>query len=136
MKNLFLLLYLTVIGSCASNSTLKEDTAFSKPFLESNLIKGKTSKERVVEILGGPEMINSSSEGGEQWVYSKHQFVDETNGVGVGALGVDLLSYSLIGVGVSADHSTSTSFKRTTTLTIYFTRKGILASYQLSKSKG
>lgn len=131
---LFLFLIILSVASCASNKT-KSDSNLTKTKVEERLVKGRTTKASVVELLGSPEMINSDSEGAEQWVYSKHSWNTDSNGGNVGVGMAKWFSNSMVGLDLGLNSDSTEQSSRTTTLTVYFNKKGVVQKYNFSRTK-
>ena len=135
MKLMLTMGLVVMLFGCASQKEKKGQEKFKKPFLEKNLITNVTTKAKVIELLGSPEMVNSSSKGEEQWVYSKHNSNVESESAGAGMFGLGFLSTTLTGVDVSGGQSSTTFNQSETTLTIYFNKKGVLNYFALTQSR-
>ncbi len=134
MKRITYLFLALSLVSCASTNKEKK-SELSKISIEKSLIKGQTKKSDVIKLLGSPEMVNSDSEGDEQWVYSKTASEWNDMGANVGLFGASFLSSTLLGTSLDFGGSKGSSSTKTKTLEVYFDSKGILKSYSLSTSK-
>ena len=131
LNQLLAVFLLLTFASCATNSKKGSDK-LNKTKIEKNLVKGKTSKAQVVEVLGAPEMINSDSNGKEQWVYSQYTSQTDSSSVDIDTLMYGFSTIAYGGVGMGASNSKSQT--QTVTLTVYFNSKGMLEHYKYSKS--
>ena len=132
MKTLFIASIL-LLSSCASQN--KTSSKLNKAFIEQSIRTNHTSKTEVIELLGHPEMVNSSSDGDEQWVYAKGSSEHEAGYGGIGTTMLGVMGTTLTGLDIStANYSSSTSTK-TTTLTIYFNKKSKVTKYNFSSSR-
>ncbi|GEM_PF-3937374 len=134
MKRITYLFLALSLVSCASADKSKKNE-LSKVSIEKSLKKGLTKKSEVIKLLGSPEMVNSDSEGEEQWVYSKTASEWNDMGANVGLFGASFLSSALLGTSLDFGGSKGSSSTKTKTLEVYFDKKGILKSYSLSTSK-
>lgn len=132
-----MLMTLISIVSCASQAK-KENENLKMSQVQKQFKKGVTKKSDVIETLGQPEMINTDESGDEQWVYSKHKNSGSSSSNGIGILGDTIGTFMgsdagyLIGASMDSDEYESSN----TMLTLYvnFNKKGVLQSYNYSKS--
>lgn len=134
MKNLILLIALTFVG-CAGQSQREEKSKLTKVQIEESILKNKTTKSQVVELLGHPEMINSDSSGLEQWVYSKRSSESESGGVGVSTGALAFVGGALGWGDVDVDSGHSSRSTKNTTFTVYFNKQGIVERYNFRTAR-
>ena len=79
-------------------------------------------------------MVNSDSDGKEQWVYSKRASESESKGAGVGLGALTFVGGMLAGIDMDLE-SSKTSSSLTTTLTVYFNKKGRVERYNFSSQR-
>lgn len=94
-----------------------------------------TTKAQVIELLGHPEMVNSSSDGDEQWVYAKGSSEHDAGYGGIGTTMLGVMGTTLTGLDVSTANYSSSTSTQTTTLTIYFNKKSKVTKYNFSSSR-
>lgn len=135
MKAIWIILAISLVGCATKSKEPSEKSRLNKAFVDLNIHKNKTSKTEVIELLGHPEMVNSDSEGVEQWVYykSSSNYDSETN-----HMGFDLLNYyTPIGIGgIDAGSRARSSSRSTksTTFYVYFNKKGVVSKFNFSAS--
>lgn len=134
MKALILIFTFSILIGCASKRETGEKSRLNKVFIEQNIKKHKTTKVQVVELLGYPEMVNSDSEGSEQWIYAKNASESDSNGLGIGTSVATYMLGSYVGADLGIDSSSSRHSTKSTTFTIYFTKKGKVKKYSFNHS--
>ncbi len=111
---------------------LPEATRLTLGLVQQTVKKG-VSKDEVISKLGSPNMVTSSSESYETWIYDRisTEIQTETSSGGVRVLGGAV--GGSVGAGVSAGSSTSAGAavrsQKTLTVIIKFS-KGVVDSYQ------
>ena len=132
MKTLIIASILLLTG-CASQN--KSNSKLNKAFVERSIKKNLTTKAQVIELLGHPEMVNSSSDGDEQWVYAKGSSEHDAGYGGIGTTMLGVMGTTLTGLDVSTANYSSSTSTQTTTLTIYFNKKSKVTKYNFSSSR-
>lgn len=132
MKTLIIASILLLTG-CASQK--KSNSKLNKAFVERSIKKNLTTKAQVIELLGHPEMVNSSSDGDEQWVYAKGSSEHDAGYGGIGTTMLGVMGTTLTGLDVSTANYSSSTSTQTTTLTIYFNKKSKVTKYNFSSSR-
>ena len=88
MKNLSFVLFLSFfLSSCAMQSPTAsgENNDFTLGKVQSQLKEGMSSSQ-VVSLLGSPNLVTSTKDGGESWTYDKiSQETDSSSVSGMGA---------------------------------------------------
>ena len=109
-----------------------ESTRLTLGLVQQTLKKG-VSKDEVISKLGSPNMVTSSSETSETWIYDRisTEVQTESSSGGVRVLGGAV--GGSVGAGISAGSSTAASAavrsQKTLTVIIRFS-KGVVDSYQ------
>ncbi|TRZ66312.1 MAG: hypothetical protein D4R98_06365 [Comamonadaceae bacterium] len=127
LNKIFILLLfapLYALGQSSGNMTLGQ--------IQQSVVKGAT-KDQIVEKLGSPNMVTSSSENAETWIYDKVSSTTETKAEEASAstsVGGVIGILGIFGIGGKSDASKSESGNRVVssqkTLTLVIKFKGDL----------
>lgn len=123
--------------SCASNnkSPNQSSNQMTTAGVQQTLVQGKTTKAEVIKLYGAPELVNATSNGKEQWVYSKTKSEWNGNSSGIGTAGLAFLSDYALGVSADFGSSKETHSNQTQTLSINFNKRGVIDYYEFTNSK-
>jgi len=124
---------LSIFVGCATPA--KSNSKLKKTIIEKNIKKNVTTKAQVIELLGHPEMINSSSDGEEQWVYVKGSSESDAGYGDIGAGMLGFMGTTLTGMHIGGANYSSSSSTKTTTFTVYFDNKNRVSKYNYSSAR-
>lgn len=82
MQRLIYIMVLLFTVSCAS--TPSDKIAYTK--VESSIIRGRTTQNEVIQIMGSPNLVTKNSKGEEVWTYTKKTYNPQTGAVNGGVI--------------------------------------------------
>jgi hypothetical protein len=68
--------------SCAS--TPSDKIAYKK--VESSIVRGRTTQNEVIQLMGSPNLVTKNSKGEEVWTYTKKSYNSQTGDVNGGVI--------------------------------------------------
>ena len=132
MKNLYIIVLSLFFTACAVPvpTATAESSDFTLGKVQSQLSKGMSSAQ-VVDLLGSPNLVTSTSDGGEAWTYDKVSQESESSsvsGVGGGSSGN---FFGLFAGGKSKSESSSKNL----TLIIKIDSDGLVTDFKYQSIK-
>jgi outer membrane protein assembly factor BamE (lipoprotein component of BamABCDE complex) len=82
MQKFFYSIVFLFLLSCASSPSDK--IAYSK--VESSIIRGRTTQNEVIQIMGSPNLVTKNSRGEEVWTYTQKTYNPQTGSVNGGVI--------------------------------------------------
>jgi len=78
-------LYTVVVLSLMSCATGQNDKVSYKK-VESSIVRGKTTQNEVIQLMGSPNLVTQNSKGQEVWTYTKKSYNSQTGDVNGGVI--------------------------------------------------
>lgn len=119
----FLFIFTIIINNCASPEKPPQKSNLTVGVVKTKIVKGQTTQNDIVNLLGSPNIITKNAEGNEVWTYSRQSYDAEAGSIGG----------SIIIFGGSKAFSSSSS--ATFDLIITFDQKSIVKDYSVVSSK-
>ena len=124
-KNCMLVLALGLLAGCSSGQVERPESpksTLTQGAIEIHLKKGVTTKTKVLETMGAPNITSLDSNGNDVWTYQRHSSV--ANSSSSSSYGTIIL------FGGSQNTSGLESSQKTMTLVIKFNDKGIVKDFK------
>ena len=133
MKNLTFVLFLSfILTGCAMQaptaSAVSNDFTLGK--VQSQLKKGMSSSQ-VVSLLGSPNLVTSTKDGGEAWTYDKISQESESSSVSGAGAGSSGNFFGIFGGG----RSKSSNSSKYLTLIVKLNADGVVTDYKYQSIK-
>ncbi len=110
-------------------------SALTPGMTKKTIVKGKTTQAEVMEVFGPPDLVTTTSSGGEMWGYDRVSRDVTYNAFGIGGIGGAGVGGGIIGGGVAARTGSQTQTVRTMFLLIYFDKKDKVVDYKISATR-
>lgn len=124
MKHIITTLAIAVsLTSCASQQPQNKPAELTFASAKTNLVKGKTTQQEVIQTFGSPNITTRNAQGKEVWTYSRQSYDQKSSG----AWG----SLFLVGGATSSATSGSSSFD----LIITFDENDVVEDYSIVTSQ-
>ncbi len=133
MKNLTYILFLSfVLTGCAMQAPTAsaQSNDFTLGKVQSQLKEGMSSTE-VVSLLGSPNLVTSTKDGGEAWTYDKVSQVQESSNIAGAGAGSSGNFFGIFGGGRSKSENTSKNL----TLVVKLNSDGIVTDFRYQSIK-
>jgi outer membrane protein assembly factor BamE (lipoprotein component of BamABCDE complex) len=78
----FALVAVLGLSSCASS----DHNMVNYTEMESTILRGKTTQNEVIQLMGSPNLVTKNSKGEEVWTYTKRSYNPETGDVAGGVI--------------------------------------------------
>lgn len=123
---LYLLLSFSLVFFVACSN--QQNRNFSGENIKAELIRGKTTKEKVMEFFGKPSMKIKNDDGGESWVYNSKKKTNTSFGLG---LGLGLFSIGPLSSSIGLGTSVPVLQKDGKVYVIIFDKNGYYKEYRI-----
>ena len=133
MKNLTFVLFLSfILTGCAMQAPTAsaESNDFTLGKVQSQLKKGMSSSQ-VVSLLGSPNLVTSTKDGGEAWTYDKISQESESSSVSGAGAGSSGNFFGIFGGGRSRPSNSSKNL----TLIVKLNAEGIVTDFKYQSIK-
>jgi len=133
MKNLIFVLFLSfILTGCAMQAPTApaDSTDFTLGKVQSKLSNGMSSSE-VVSLLGSPNLVTSTKDGGEAWTYDKISQESESSSISGAGAGSSGNFFGIFGGG----RSKSSNSSKNLTLIVKLNAEGIVTDFKYQSIK-
>jgi len=111
-------------------------SALTLGMTKKEIIKGKTTQAEVMQVFGPPDLVTTTSTGGEMWGYDRVSRDVAYSAYGIGGIGGSSVGGAgIIGGGIGARAGSQTQTVRTMFLLIYFDKKDTVVDYKVSATR-
>lgn len=124
------------VGCVSSNGqSAAEKTNLTYGAVKSQIKKGETNQQEVIQLLGSPNITTKNKQGDEVWTYSKTASKSES-AKSSGSMGILGVGAAVIGAGgVSGSKAVDTNSVSTFDLIITFDQNDVVKDYSIVTSK-
>ncbi len=111
-------------------------SALTPGMAKKEIIKGKTTQAEVLQVFGPPDLVTTTSTGGEMWGYPRVSRDVAYSAFGIGGIGGSAVGREgILGGGIGAGAGSQTQTVRTMFLLIYFDKKDTVVDYKVSATR-